>query len=130
MRGISTLHKNALLAREVEETLFLALTVVPPVPADTGATIQEASFAGYVRAEVAPSSWTTPENGVMRTNAPIAFPALSSGSTTIVGWALLTALSGGQLRWLGEMTPRVIDLDDPVFTVASGALALSFADLV
>jgi hypothetical protein len=129
MRGLSHSRKNEILATEVEDTLYLALLTSPPQPGDISATLAEADFEGYARAEVAPIDWAPPASGTVKTSATISFDPLLSGATTIVGWALLTEPSGGAIRWFGGMAPRILDIDDPTFTVAAGALSLSLADL-
>ena len=103
------------------------LTTLPTDFAGTG--LVEASAAGYAR--TAHSAWTTSSasNVVTRANnGAITFPALTADLSGVVGWAIYTMSSGGDLLAFGQtvdgsgnpLTVNFVSTDEPRF--ANGEL--------
>jgi hypothetical protein len=108
--------------------VYLALCTVVPTNSSTGATITEATGAtGYARKEVPAASIATAAEGAtssIETNAELVFAAISAGSATVVGWALVdspTVGEGNVVMW-GTCTSTVISSTQTPPTVAAKAL--------
>lgn len=96
--------------------IYVALYTVTPTPIASGV---EVSGGGYVRQAV---TFSEPENGQLRSVADVVFPVASALWGDIVGFALVDAVSGGNvLYYAGLGSPRQIDVSDQV-TFPSGAL--------
>ena len=96
-------------------SLFVALFTVAPGEAGGGT---EAVYTGYARVAVARSSagWTITDN-VAANTAEITFGECTDGSETIIGAAIMTALTGGDMLYWN---------DDPNLAVSVGVIP-SFA---
>lgn len=126
MAALSNLRKNILLAGEISATLYLALLVEEATPLDTGTSLAEVSYVGYQRVAVPTTSWGSIVDGVVLNDTAVVFPAVSSGSSIIIGFALCSALTAGDVRWFGPMTPTLLTSSEPdPPTVAAGSLLLA-----
>jgi hypothetical protein len=88
---------------DLSTNCYLALYTVIPGENGTGGT--EANYTGYARQQV--TSWnsaTIADPSVKSNNGQINFPQCTAGSNTIVGWAIVNALSGGTVQFVGSFT--------------------------
>lgn len=110
---------------------FLALTTVVPDSSKTGSTITEANYTGYARLSVAAASWAAAVSGgagaasSIANSATLTFAACTAGTSTVIGWALCTAATVGNVLAWGSATSTVISTTQTPATVASGALSLT-----
>ena len=96
---------SGLPASATEDSLYIALFTTSPTDSTAGT---EAAYTGYARIAVArnSSNWTVAGNNASNTNA-ITFPEATAGSETENGFGILTAITGGDLLFYG-------DLDSPL----------------
>jgi hypothetical protein len=101
-------------------TVYVALYTV--VPSDSAAGT-EVTGSSYARQAVASAAWTRTGSS-MANNAEIAFPAVTATPYTVVGWAIMDALTvGNQLYW-GDCTSTTMNVGDiPRF--AASALTIT-----
>lgn len=111
--------------------VFLALCTTTPDSSKTGSTIVEASYTGYARLSVAAASWAAAVSGGAGAASSIAngstltFAACTAGTSTIIGWALCSAVTVGNVLAWGSATSTVISTTQTPATVAVGALSLT-----
>jgi hypothetical protein len=101
-------------------TVYVALYTVVPSDAAAGT---EVTGSSYARQAVASAAWTRTGSS-MANNAEIAFPAVTATPYTVVGWAIMDALTvGNQLYW-GDCTSTTMNVGDiPRF--AASALTIT-----
>lgn len=100
--------------------LYIALFTAAPSDAGGGT---EATFGSYARQAVvrSASGWTVAGNNVSNA-AEVAFPEATSGSETITHFAIMTAVtSGDMLNWAAVDTSRLVT-SGVVVKFAIGAL--------
>lgn len=105
-------------------TAYLALCTAVPTDASTGATIVEATYTGYARLIINASDMSAAASGSKTNTSALTFAACTAGSSTIIGFAIVDALStgtGNVLYW-GTVTSKVIDTSNTPPTIAIGAL--------
>jgi hypothetical protein len=97
-------------------TVYVALYTVVPTDAAAGT---EVTGSSYARQAVAAAGWTRTLSSVQNA-AEIAFPAVTATPYTVVGWAIMDALTtGNQLYW-GDCTSTVMNVGDiPRFAAAA-----------
>src|SRR6188508_2704641 len=71
--------------------VFLALCTSVPDDTKTGSTIVEANYTGYARKSIAAADMSAAASGSKTNSNAITFAACTSGSSTIIGWALCDA---------------------------------------
>lgn len=109
---------------------FLALCTIVPDSSKTGSTITEASYTGYARVSLANTAWTSPAAGgaggqsTISNASVITFANCTAGSSTVIGWALCTALSGGNAVCWGTAASVVISTTQTPATVATNGLTI------
>lgn len=106
------------------DPMFLALCTTLPTVTSTGATLVEANYTGYARLSVAASNWGAAALvGGLPTisNTGVLTFAYTSGSSTIVGVALVDALTNGNVHAWASVTSKLIDgtNNPPTFQAAS-----------
>lgn len=110
---------------------YLALTTVAVVTGDTGATITEATYTGYARKVIAAADWNAATSGApatVTTNVAETFGACTAGTSTIIGWALVTTTSGaGDILQYGTATSTVISTTQTPPVVAAAGLNMSLS---
>lgn len=74
-------------------TTYLALVTVAVTETDTAATITEATYTGYARLATA-GKWAAAASGQIANSAALTFPDCTAGTSTLVGWALVSSSSG------------------------------------
>lgn len=120
-------HANGKTSWTMPTHSYLALCTTVPTSTSTGSTIVEAGYTGYARAQV-DGNWTaataaTPSVGV--NTSTITFAACTGSTSTIIGFALLDALTTGNMIWWGTVTSTVISTTQTPATVAASALTTS-----
>jgi hypothetical protein len=107
--------------------LYLALTTVAVTDADTGSTITEANYTGYARKQIPTADMTAAAGTSSEThnNTQEQFAACTAGSSTVIGWALCSASSGGDVVMFGTCPSTVISTTQTPATIAASALSLS-----
>lgn len=83
--------------------LYIALFTTDP--GEGASTTDEATYTGYARASVArtTSGWTVSGNNCSNTAAVI-FGECTAGSDTVTDFAVMTALTGGDMLYYGDLT--------------------------
>jgi hypothetical protein len=105
--------------------VFLALCTTVPTSSSTGSTIVEATASGYERKEVPTASIASPTEAAessIKTSAELLFKEITGGSSTIIGWALCDASTGGNVVMWGTCTSTVISPTQTPPKIASGTL--------
>jgi hypothetical protein len=101
--------------------VYLALFTVAPTDSTGGTEVTGGSYARHD----SKGKWATPAAGAVSTNAVCTFPTASANWGTIVGFAVMSALSGGNMLMWGTLTaPKAVDNGDTA-SFASGALTLT-----
>lgn len=92
-------------------------------PGETGATGNEATYTGYARKAVARSTsgWTVSGNNCSNT-AAITFDPCTGGSNTITDFAIMTALTSGDMLYYGSLTASLAVSNGITPEFAIGAL--------
>lgn len=89
-------------------TVYVALYTAVPSDASAGT---EVTGSAYARQAVAAAAWTRTGSSISN-NAEVAFPAVTGSAYTVVGWAIMDALtSGNQLYW-GDCTSTTMNVGD------------------
>lgn len=109
---------------------FLALTTVAVVHTDTGTSITEATYTGYARKVITASSdWNAASGGnpaTITTAVSETFGACTAGTSTIIGWALITTTSGaGDILQYGTATSTVISTTQTPPVIAAAGVSIS-----
>lgn len=108
-------------------TVALALCTTIPTDASTGATIVEATYTGYARLVIAAADLSAAASGSKTNSNALTFAACTSGSSTIIGFAICdssTTGAGNVLYW-GTCTSTVISTTQTPATVAIGGLVVT-----
>lgn len=105
--------------------IYLALCTAVPDDTKTGSTITEASYTGYARKSVAAADLNAAASGSSSNANAITFAACTSGTSTIIGWALCDASSAGNVICWGTCTSTVISTTQTPATVAIGGLVVT-----
>lgn len=111
-------------------TLYLALCSSPPMAGDDGTDLEEPVDPTYYARQPygrGDTWWEMTERGTVENLVPAVFgPSLTVDWGLIGGWALCTALTGGELVAIGEVTSpyRVIKGPEATVTVGAGMLAM------
>jgi hypothetical protein len=110
--------------------VYLALCTVVPDSSKTGSTLTEANYTGYARASIANGTWNTAVSGgaggqsTIANSGAVTFANCTAGSSTVIGWALCTAGTAGNVVGWGTATSTVISTTQTPATVASGGLSI------
>jgi hypothetical protein len=121
---LTDLQRDALLDQSVAGTTYLALLTTPPATRGVP-VLSEISYTGYARAEVAPADWAAASGGIKINSQVIAFPDVVAGVDTVRAWALVSASTGGNVLWTGDIAEVVVSTVDPVVQLGVGQLVLS-----
>jgi hypothetical protein len=129
MPGFSDYWENAVLDGSFGDpttptitSVYLALTTVVPDDTKTGASLTEAGYTGYARAQVPAASMSAAAAGSKTNSSAVTFAACTAGTSTVIGWALCDALSGGNVILWGTCTSTVISTTQTPATIAVGGL--------
>ena len=104
-------------------SLYVALYTAAPGEAGGGT---EANFTGYARQAVARSAggWTVSGNQVSNT-AAITYPECTGGSNTVTHFAILTAVTSGDMLFYGTLTTSRAVTSGVTVEFAIGALTVT-----
>lgn len=106
--------------------LYLALVTVTVAETDTAATITEANYTGYARKSVAGTDWGSASAGQIANANAITFAACTAGTSTVIGFALVTSSSGaGDIQAFGTLTSFVVSTTQTPVNFAAGALVIT-----
>lgn len=102
--------------------VFLALTTVAVTDTDTGSTITEANYTGYARKKIEPADMSAASAGSKTNSNALTFAACTAGSSTVIGWAVCSALTVGKVIIYGTCTSTVISTTQTPASVAASIL--------
>ena len=103
-------------------TVYVALYTAVPSDAAVGT---EVAGSAYARQAIAAAGWThTAGSNTVSNTSEIAFPAVTGSSYTVVGWAIMDALTAGNQLYWGDCPSTTMGVGDiPRF--APGALTIT-----
>lgn len=104
-------------------TLYVALSTADPT--DDGSGLAEPSGNGYARASTTSSDWAASSGGTKATDTAISFSAATGNWGTITHFALMDALTGGNMIASGALGTSESISTDQVARFASGDLSIS-----
>lgn len=133
MPGFSNAVENKILDHIMDDgtytvtaPTYLALTTVAVDDTMTAATITEANYTGYARKSIAAADMSAAAAGSKTNSAALTFAACTAGSSTVIGWALVSSSSGaGDVIMYGTCTSTVISTTQTPATIAIGGLVLN-----
>lgn len=134
MAGLSNAVELVVLEHLVAKTsytmptspLYLALTTVAVGETDTAGTLTEATYTGYARKSVAGSDWGAAAAGAISNANAITFAACTAGTSTVIGFALVTTSSGaGTIQVFGTLASLVVSATQTPVNFAVGALTVT-----
>ncbi len=103
-------------------TVYVALTTTAPTRTAAGT---EAAYTGYARVATAASDWESAATAAIQNAATITFGACTAGSSTVVGFDLYTASSGGTRIAFGACSLSVSTGITPRFSAGAFDITLS-----
>lgn len=109
-------------------TVYLALFVSPVSDAnlEAGTLTNEVSGGSYARQAIAFNAATNP-GGVCTNNGQVTFPTATAAWGTVTHFAIMDALTVGNVLIYGELdNSKVVDIDD-VFQLPDTNLSITFA---
>lgn len=134
MPGLSNAVELSILEHLVAKTsytmptspLFLALTTAAVLETDTAGTLTEANYTGYARKSVAGTDWGAASAGQIANTNAITFAACTAGTSTVIGFALVTTASGaGAIQCFGTLASLVVSATQTPVNFAVGALVIT-----
>ena len=111
--------------------VWMALCLSGPAEADTGSSLSEATYSGYVRCGISASQLSTAvtsaDGGMVVSNVLVlTFPPCAGSSALITGFAICDASAAGNVLYYGSVSPsKTIDINNTPPTIAVGGLAIS-----
>jgi hypothetical protein len=121
-------HVNGKTSWTMPASVYLALCTATPDSTKTGSTITEISYTGpYARIAVtgafsAAAAGTAGNPATTANTGTVTFANCTSGSATILGWALCDALTVGNMLHWGSTASTAISTTQTPPTVAIGGL--------
>lgn len=106
----------------VTSPVYLALTTVAVTDSMTGSTITEASYTGYSRLAINATDMSAASGGTKTNSNALTFPACTAGSSTVIGFAICSASTGGDVILYGTLPSVTISTTQTPATIAVGAL--------
>ena len=101
--------------------LYMALFTVDPTESTAGT---EAVFGAYARQAISRTNGFTVSGNNATNAAIVSYPECTSGSETVTGWGLMSAVTGGDLLYFGALgTSRLVNTG---VTVQFAAGAINF----
>jgi hypothetical protein len=111
-------------------TMWLALLTVVPTNSNTGATITEATYTGYLRKEVPAAVLNSAVAGTpssINNKEAFTFAACTGGTSTIIAWAVCDSSETGKgnvIMW-GTAASTVISTTQTPASIAAEVLSLT-----
>jgi hypothetical protein len=113
-------------AYTVTSPLYLALTTAAVLETDVAGTLTEAAYTGYARKSVAGTDWGAASAGQIANVNAITFAACTGGTSTLLGFALVTTASGaGDIQAFGTLPSLVVSVTQTPVSFGVGALILT-----
>jgi hypothetical protein len=113
-------------AYTVTSPLYLALTTATILETDTAGTLTEAAYTGYARKSVAGTDWAAASAGQIANANAITFAACTGGTSTLLGFALVTSASGaGDVQCFGTLPSLVVSVTQTPVSFGVGALVIT-----
>lgn len=84
-------------------TVHVALCTSAPVDSDTGTTISETGYTGYARQLANAAAWASASAGTSTNATEIAFPVSTGAADTVTHFALVDAITTGNLLAFGTL---------------------------
>ena len=106
----------------VTSPVYLALTTVAVTDTMTGSTITEANYTGYSRLAINATDMNAASGGSKTNGNALTFPACTAGSSTVIGFAICSASTGGDVILYGTLPSVTISTTQTPATIAAGAL--------
>lgn len=106
----------------VSSPVYLALCTTVPTDTSTGSTIVEATYTGYARLAIAATDMSAAATGSKTNSNALTFAACTAGSSTIVGFAVCSASTAGDVIMWGTVTSVTVSTTQTPATVAIGGL--------
>jgi hypothetical protein len=97
-------------------TVYVALFTAAPSDSAAGT---EVTGSAYARQAVASAAWTRTVSSVSN-NAEVAFPTVTTTPYTVVGWAIMDAVTAGNMLYWGDTTSTVMNVGDVARFAPSG----------
>jgi hypothetical protein len=111
-----------------DDSVYLALFTVAPAEDGTGGT--EVSGGAYARQSISMAAASTASGVSSKTNdTQILFPTATAAWGTIVAYGVMSAVTGGSMRWHRDLTvgeQRTIALGDQ-YRVVAGNLVFTLS---
>jgi hypothetical protein len=105
---------------------YLSLTTVAVAETDTAGTLTEANYTGFARKSIAAADMSAASAGAKTNGNTLTFANCTAGTSTIIGWAVVTTSSGaGTVIVFGTCTSTVISTTQTPPTVNAGALSVT-----
>src|SRR5580765_5155201 len=113
-------------AYTVTSPLYLALTTATILETDTAGSLTEAAYTGYARKSVAGTDWAAASAAQIANANAITFAACTGGTSTLLGFALVTSASGaGDIQAFGTLPSLVVSVTQTPVSFSSGALVIT-----
>lgn len=96
-------------------TVYVALYTAAPSDSAAGT---EVTGSAYARQAVASAAWTRTASSISN-NVEVAFPTVTTTPYTVVGWAIMDALTVGNMLWWGDVTSTTMNVGDVARFAAS-----------
>lgn len=106
-------------------TVYLALCTSTPTDASTGTTIVEANYTGYARKKVEAAALNAAASGQSTNKEALTFAECTAGSSTVTAWALVDALTLGNVLYWGTATSTVVSTTQTPASIAIGNLVVN-----
>ena len=125
--GANTIIDAALGIQAMPATVYLALCYTQPDTATSGSTLLEPSDASYARQSIATGSpaWTDSVSGVSTVNSAITFPVATEDWNIVTHWAIVDALTAGNLILWGSFDSGYQILDGQRVSLPVNSIAIS-----
>jgi hypothetical protein len=123
---ISQLMGNTAIPWNSNTDLWVGLFTSNPTSA--GTQTSEANYTSYARVAVVRSSWlNAPSSGASANAGAITFPQATGGSSTVSYFALLDAVTSGNMLFFGALTTPVAITTNITPSFTAGALTVTEA---
>jgi hypothetical protein len=128
MAGMSEYLKKALLEHITDKkaytapTNWVALCTVVPTASSTGSTITEATYTGYEREEFAGAAFNAATAEAIKNAAEKVLKGCTAGKSTLIGWAVCDAKTGGNVIEWGTVTSTEVSTTATPPKIAAEAL--------
>jgi hypothetical protein len=117
----TTGQATSILSTTPLANVYLALFTAAPTDSTAGT---EVTGGSYARID-SKGKWATPAAGSVSNNAVCTYPTATADWGSVVGFAVMTAITGGsQLMWGTLTAPKTVSNGDTA-SFASGALTLT-----